>query len=88
MTIEYMVITEDDVVADVGQVTVRKRVTKEVTDDSIYTLESIDAEIAKKQERIAHLNGDITELQSLRAKVLAEAKKVKLLVDKEVEHEL
>ena len=77
----YMSITKNDEVTDINQVKIKRSIITEVHDDTEYTLEEIDDKIAKVQARIEHLQGDITELQTLRATILAEAKKVKLKID-------
>ena len=81
----FTAVTQDDQVTNINQVKILKRVTEEKHTDKIYTLPMIDAQIAKKQARINHLQADIAELQALRALVLAEAEKVKLYVDQPVE---
>ena len=78
-------ITKDYEVTEISQVEIRKRVTEEKRIDTTYTLPSVDEEIAKKQARIDHLNGDIAELQTLRAKLLVEVNKIKLRVDEVIE---
>lgn len=80
-------ITQDFEVTEIDQVEIKKRIIEEKHTDTTYTLPSIDEEIAKKQARIDHLNGDIAELQALRTKLLAEVKKVKLRVDEVIEDE-
>ena len=85
-------VTPDKTVTTVDQVEVKKTVSKTVETETVYTLASIDRQIAQKQTaiaktqaRITHLQGDIaafekdiTDLQALRAKVETEAKKVEL----------
>ena len=80
-------ITKDDEVTDINQVEIEEEVIVETSKKETFTLPNIDGKIAKIQARIEHLEGDIAELESLRAKVLAEVKKVKLKVDKEPEEE-
>ena len=77
----YSLITKDDEVTNIDQVKVNERVTEESNVDKVYTLPDVDSQIAKKQARIEHLQGDIAELQALRTLVLNEAKKIKLKVD-------
>jgi len=77
----YSLITKDDEVTSINQVEVKERTTEESNVDEIYTLPDVDVQIAKKQARIVHLQGDITELQALKTLVLNEAKKIKLKVD-------
>ena len=77
----YSLITKDDEVTNIDQVKVNERVTEESNVDKVYTLPDVDVQIAKKQVRIEHLQGDIAELQALRTLVLNEAKKIKLKVD-------
>lgn len=74
----FSVITQDDKVTSIDQVRVQCRDTKTEDVTTTYTLPAINAKIAKKQARIAHLEGDISRLQALRAKVDGEARKVKL----------
>lgn len=71
-------VTQDDEVVEIDQVKVKKTITTSSSTDTVYTLQKIDSDITKKQARISHLQGNIVELQALRAKVLIEAKKVKL----------
>ena len=78
----YTPVTEDDQVTDINQVKIKHRVTTEKHTDKVYTLPGIDAQIAKIQARITHLQGDITDLQALRVLILKEAEKVKLKKDK------
>ena len=80
-------ITKDDEVTDINQVEIEEEIIVETSKKETFTLPDIDGKIAKIQARIEHLQGDIAELESLRAKVLAEVKKVKLKVDKEPEEE-
>jgi len=80
-------ITKDDEVTDINQVEIEEEVIVETSKKETFTLPNIDGKIAKIQARIEHLEGDIAELESLRAKVLTEVKKVKLKVDKEPEEE-
>jgi len=80
-------ITKDDEVTDINQVEIEEEIIVETSKKETFTLPDIDGKIAKIQARIEHLEGDIAELESLRAKVLTEVKKVKLKVDKEPEEE-
>ena len=77
----YSLITNDDEVTSINQVKIKERTTEESNVDEVYTLPDVDVQIAKKQVRIEHLQGDITELQALRTLVLNKAKKIKLKVD-------
>ena len=77
----YSLITKDDEVTNINQVKIKERTTEESNVDEVYTLPDVDVQIAKKQARIVHLQGDITELQALKTLVLNEAKKIKLKVD-------
>ena len=77
----YSLITKDDEVTNIDQVKVNERVTEESNVDKVYTLPDVDGQIAKKQARIVHLQGDIAELQVLRTLVLDKAEDVKLKVD-------
>ena len=77
----YSLITKDDEVTSINQVKINERTTEEANVYEVYTLPDVDVQIAKKQARIEHLQGDITELQALRALVLKEAKKIQLKVD-------
>ena len=77
----YSLITKDDEVSSINQVEVKERTTEESNVDEVYTLPDVDVQIAKKQARIEHLQGDITELQDLRTVILNEAKKITLKVD-------
>lgn len=78
----FIPITQDNEVTNINQVKIKKRITTEKHVDEIYTLPQIDAQIAKVQIRIEHLQGDIAVLQTLRKSILQEAKKVKLKIDK------
>jgi TolA-binding protein len=71
-------ITKDNEVTSVDAVQVKKEVVTQKTTEETLTLRKIDADIAKIQARISHLNGDIADLQALRAKVLKLAEKVVL----------
>ena len=77
----YSLITKDDEVTSINQVKIKERTTEESNVDEVYTLPDVDVQIAKKQARIVHLQGDITELQALRVLVLKEAEEVRLKVD-------
>ena len=77
----YSLITKDDEVSSIDQVKINERTTEESNVYEVYTLPDVDVQIAKKQARIVHLQGDITELQALRTLVLNKAKKIKLKVD-------
>ena len=77
----YSLITKDDEVTNINQVKIKERTTEESNVDEVYTLPDVDVQIAKKQARIVHLQGDITELQALRVLVLDKAEDVKLKVD-------
>ena len=77
----YSLITKDDEVTSINQVKIKERTTEETNIDEVYTLPDVDVQIAKKQARIEHLQGDITELQALRALVLDKVEEVKLKVD-------
>jgi len=77
----YSLITKDDEVTSINQVEVKERTTEESNVDEVYTLPDVDVQIAKKQARIVHLQGDIAELQALRALVLDKAEDVKLKID-------
>ena len=78
-------ITKDNEVTDINQVEIEKEVIVETSEKEIFTLPKIDAKIDKIQARIEHLQGDITELETLRLNILAEAEKVKLRIDVEPE---
>lgn len=71
-------VTKDNEVTSVDAVQVKKAIVIQNTSEEILTLRKIDADIAKIQERIDHLNGDIDILKALRDKVLKEAGKVVL----------
>ena len=77
----YSLITKDGEVSSINQVKIKERTTEESNVDEVYTLPDVDVQIAKKQARIEHLQGDITELQALRVLVLDKAEDVKLKVD-------
>ena len=77
----YSLITKNDEVTSINQVKIKERTTEETNIDEVYTLPDVDVQIAKKQARIEHLQGDITELQALRALVLDKVEEVKLKVD-------
>jgi len=77
----YSLITKDDEVTNINQVKIKERTTEESNVDEVYTLPDVDVQIAKKQARIEHLQGDIAELQALRVLVLDKAEEVKLKVD-------
>jgi len=77
----YSLITKNDEVTSINQVKIKERTTEESNVDEVYTLPDVDVQIAKKQARIEHLQGDITELQDLRTVILNEAKKITLKVD-------
>jgi len=72
----YIPITKDYEVTDINQVKIKHRITTENHIDETYTLPEIDAQIAKIQVRINHLQGDIEVLQVLRGLILAEAEKI------------
>jgi len=78
----FIPVTKDNEVTNINQVKITKRITEEKHIDKTYTLSGIDAQIAKVQARITHLQGDITELQELRALILKEVKKIVLKIDK------
>ena len=78
-------ITKDNEVTDINQVEIEKEVIVETSEKEIFTLPKIDDQIAKIQARIEHLQGDITELETLRLNIIAEAEKVKLRIDVEPE---
>lgn len=71
-------ITKDNEVTEVDAIEVKKAIVIQQTKEEVLTLRKIDADIAKIQARIDHLNGDIAALQALRAKVLEAAEKVLL----------
>ena len=84
----FISVTKDNEVTNINQVKITKRIIEEKHIDKTYTLSGIDAQIAKIQARIEHLQGDITELQALRALVLDKAEEVKLKVDEPPEKEI
>ena len=71
-------VTKDNEVTSVDIIQVKKSIVTQQTKEEVLTLRKIDADIAKIQARIDHLNGDIDVLKALRAKVLAEAEKIVL----------
>lgn len=72
----FVPVTKDNEVISINDVQIKKVITKEIVEEKAYTLPQIDGQIAKIQARITHLQGDITALQELKAKIQAEAKKV------------
>jgi len=78
-------ITKDNEVTDINQVEIEKEVIVETSEKEIFTLPKIDVKIDKIQARIEHLQGDITELETLRLNIIGEAEKVKLRIDVEPE---
>jgi TolA-binding protein len=80
---EFVPITKDAEVTSIDQVRVKKVVTEQKIDETVYTLPLIDTDIAKIQARIDHLQGDIDKLKALKAKVLKEAEKIVLKEEKE-----
>jgi TolA-binding protein len=75
---EFVPVTKDSEVTSIDQVQVKKVVTEQKIDETVYTLPQIDADIAKIQARIDHLQGDIDKLKALKASVLKEAEKIEL----------
>lgn len=78
---QFVPVTKDNEVTSIDQVQVEKVITKQVEEKTVYTIPQIDADIAKIQARIDHLQGDIDVLKALKAKILAEAEKVQLKVE-------
>jgi TolA-binding protein len=72
----FVPVTKDNEVVSINDVQVKKVITTEVVEEKAYTLPQIDADIAKIQARITHLQGDIAVLQELKAKIETEVKKV------------
>jgi TolA-binding protein len=75
---EFVPITKNSEVTSIDQVRVKKVVTEQKVDETVYTLPQVDADIAKIQARIDHLQGDIDKLKALKAEVLKEAEKIEL----------
>lgn len=74
-------VTKDNEVTSIDQVQVKKVITKQVEEETVYSMPQIDGQIAKIQARIDHLQGDIDVLKVLKAKILKEAEKVQLKVE-------
>lgn len=73
---DYIAVTHDDVVDEIGKVKVEE--TKDVEKKTVFTLNYIDEQIAKRQKRIEGLQAVIESYQAIRILVDVEAKKVKL----------
>ena len=69
-------VTKDNEVTSIDQVQVKKVISKQVEEETVYSTPKIDADISKIQARITHLQGDIAVLEALKAKIETEAKKV------------